>query len=269
MIENYINLNDIFFDNSLFGINLAANLIPSVSKIRVDGRNPAIQTGVIPADIWNGGGVYTGFTNTIGKIDVYSSLSTDSPSGQGAKKVLLYGLDANYEPITEVITLNGTTKVRSTNNFIRCYRAKIIEAGTDKANNGVITAERAGNVAIVFFKMPAGDSQTQLSAFTVPKGWTAFLLSWYAYTNRGAGNQFDREADICFTIIENETGVRYRGNRVNITNNSPYSVDYWMKSFPIAEKNDIIVTCTGVSQNDTDITSGYQLLLVENKCLTL
>ncbi len=77
-------------------------------------------------------------------MDIESSSNQDRPAGTGAHKIRLVGLDANWDKISEDITLNGVTTVTSVNSYIRILRAFVIEAGTFQRPCGVNT----GNITI-------------------------------------------------------------------------------------------------------------------------
>jgi len=85
------------------------------------------------------------------------------------KKVILTGLDVNYEPITESVTLTDATGNMTTQVFQRLQSARMNGTGE---NAGDITITRAGTT--VGF-LNAGVGQTLMGIFTVPAGHTAYL----------------------------------------------------------------------------------------------
>jgi len=82
--------------------------------------------------------------------------------------VLISGLDANYWPITEVVTLNGTSAVTTTQAFLRLNSAVIL-AGE---NVGNITITNDGTV---LGYISIGKGLTQACNFTVPVGHSLYL----------------------------------------------------------------------------------------------
>jgi hypothetical protein len=85
------------------------------------------------------------------------------------KKVILTGLDVNYEPIAESVTLTDATGNMTTQVFQRLQSARMNGTGE---NAGDITITRAGTT--VGF-LNAGVGQTLMGIFTIPAAHTAYL----------------------------------------------------------------------------------------------
>jgi hypothetical protein len=124
--------------------------------------------------LWEGltgsGGSYP-FPTTAGVIIVVSDSASDT-----AVTMLINGLNAAYEPITESVALNGTTIVTTTQSFWR------INEVTTTAGNAVgnVTFTRG---ATVIAKVNAGLGQTQMSLYTVPAGYTFYQTNFTAGGN--------------------------------------------------------------------------------------
>jgi len=67
------------------------------------------------------------------------------PVGTGALTVKVWGVDGDWNPIEETVSLNGTTLVALTESFLYIYRAKIITTGTGDVNAGTLTIRAAGS----------------------------------------------------------------------------------------------------------------------------
>ena len=57
--------------------------------------------------IWDGGGLYTYLTNAA-TVTVTSTDNDDAASGTGARTVTVEGLDANYNQVSETLTVGGS-----------------------------------------------------------------------------------------------------------------------------------------------------------------
>jgi len=160
---------------SEFYLEVAKGNIPGHKLKSKFGRNPSVGTSF--ETIWNGGGTYTGF-NAVGAetVTVSSSSSSDSISGTGLRTIRLYGLDANFEEITEDIELDGTADVISTKEFIRMDTAKGLTAGTVGHNVGDVTVHQTVDTAVIFAVIPATYNTTMIAAYTIPAGKTGFLM---------------------------------------------------------------------------------------------
>lgn len=108
--------------------------------------------------------------------------AADASGGVGARQLTLIGIDDNLVEVEETITMNadGTlASAASTTLFWRVYRAFIPDGAVGTygvANTGVITIEDSGG-ALDENLIIAGAGQTQHTAYTVPLGKTAYLLS--------------------------------------------------------------------------------------------
>jgi len=165
-----------------FYFEVAAGRVTDNESLHTFGRNPTIDTADGFADLWSGGGVYTGFNATVAEpISVVSTSANDAAAGSGARFVRVVGLDTNREEITEVIVLNGTTPVISANSYIRCSLASVLQAGTLGGNDGIITGNQSVTVANVFFVMEVGDNRTLQSVYTIPANKQLLLVSIFTF----------------------------------------------------------------------------------------
>ena len=129
--------------------------------------------------IWEQGGLYA-YPASATVMTISSSSTDDTSAGTGARTVEVYGLDANYNPIDEVVTLNGQTPVNTTKAYLRINRGIVRSAGSGGANAGTIYAGTgtvtSGVPANVYLSVNGeGDNQTLMGLWTVPAGYTAFL----------------------------------------------------------------------------------------------
>ena len=94
------------------------------------------------------------------------------------QNVLVMGLDANYNLLSETITLNGTTNVTTVNSYLRINGLYI----TNGINAGTITCK---NNSVLYAQINIGIGQSQMSIYTVPKGYTFYLS--YVQANASIG----------------------------------------------------------------------------------
>ena len=80
------------------------------------------------------------------KLDITSSDNTkDVAAGTGARKIKVYGLDANLRPLVEEIALNGQTAVTTVGTFRRVFAASVSLVGTDGVQAGDIYVIKTGS----------------------------------------------------------------------------------------------------------------------------
>lgn len=244
--------------NFLAGIESVVNLTnPGVNKF---GRNPDIDTGGTE-DIWDGGGTYT-FATSASVQDVVSASASDTSAGLGARTIRIEGLDANFDPLSEDVTMNGTTIVTTTSAFLRVFRAYVIDSGNLNFNAGDITIRVTGG-GIRQAVILAGNAQTGMAIYTVPRGRTAYMTSFTAVLNR-TGVTSGAQAKLTMITQDNadsDAAIRVRqffglaidGNSEYRQTFAPYKV--------FTEKTDISFRCDDVSDNNTDVSVSFDLIL--------
>lgn len=141
------------------------------------GFNPDVDNAL--ETIWTQGGLYS-YLSAATILKVSSSSTDDTAAGTGARTVEIFGLDGNYNEISETVTLNGQTAVNTTNSYLRINRGVVRSAGSGGQNAGVIYAGTgtvtAGVPANTYLSIAISDNQTLMALWTVPAGYTAFLL---------------------------------------------------------------------------------------------
>lgn len=152
------------------------------------------------------------------------TLASDSASDT-AVSILISGLDNDYNQISEVVALNGTTGVNTT----RQYR-RINDLITTSGNAvGNVSATNGG---VTYARIRAGVGRNQACLYTVPAGHTLFLCRIDAFSATASGSKY-------ITYVNKNTlanGTSYRvaettfANVMHIQRQTP---------FPIAEKTDL------------------------------
>lgn len=153
------------------GIHIARGAIFDVSHINKFGYNSAVGTSYETiTDLGN-----NNLPTSAAVVSVVSASSADDEGSTGAEKVEIQGLDANYNPQIEEVTMNGTSAVTTTNTFIRVFRMRVTQAGTGEINAGNITASIGGSDVA---RILADQGQTLMAVYTVPKGKRAYLIKF-------------------------------------------------------------------------------------------
>ena len=114
------------------------------------------------------------FLTSVETMDIVSTSALDTSAGTGARTLVLLGLDASYEPIFEIITMNGLTPVVSTLSYLRITNVVVNSCGSLQENQGdiQITATTTGSMQA---HMNQFESVASLSYTTVPAGYQGFL----------------------------------------------------------------------------------------------
>ena len=160
-----------------FYLQLARNQIQGHKFQFKFGYNPTVTTA--ETTVWTQGGVYAYQASAI-QLKISSSSANDTAAGTGARTISVQGLDSAYNEISETVTLNGQTPVLTANNFLRVNRMFVIAAGSGNTAAGTIYAGdgtvTAGVPATVYAVISLGENQTLMAIWTVPAGYTGYLV---------------------------------------------------------------------------------------------
>ena len=229
-------------DNTGGDVNGAIPYAVAIAQGSLRGHSTLVKFGTRTAVaaatssvIWEGNTPLYTYMSTAQQLKVVSSSTSDAPDGTGARTILLQGLDANFDLIEETITMNGTTTVTTTKSFLRVFRAYATTTGRSLVNVGKITirnnAATEEKLVIV-----AGDGQSLMTIWTVPRGKTAYLVS------AGFSTDTNKGARVSFLTRENNGAtnppyqIKYRSFVFSGQNNYPFAIP-----LKITEKTDIEV----------------------------
>lgn len=112
-----------------------------------------------------------------------------SPVGNGARTVTIAGLDGNYDPLSETVTLNGVANVLTDASFLRVFGLLVVTAGTTGYNEGTITASNNAD-SVVLDQIDPQENESHAAAYTVPAGYTAYIVQALATEASSKGSQF-------------------------------------------------------------------------------
>ena len=223
------------------------------------GRNPDIDTGTIPEDIWSGGGAYTGFpTGAAETVDITSSSVNDIGGGSGMQTMRIYGLDANYEGQTEDVTMNGSTGVTTVGTWTRIYRAYGLTAGASGTNEGNITINHTTTTANIFGYMIVGYGQTETAGFTVPSGYTGYLR----YYNVSMLDKTPNNAQVSIWYREFGRMAILRSS-FTVSTEDRYTESIY-GGIQIPEKTDFIFRVIDVHASNAIIAASFDIIMVKN-----
>jgi hypothetical protein len=174
-------------------------------------------------------------------LKISSSSANDAAAGTGARTVFVNGLDANYNEISETVTLNGQTSVNTVNSYLRFHYMEVRTAGSGGTAAGTIYAGvgtvTSGVPATIYGLITIGYNTSAASMWTVPAGYTAYVTSatWTSANTTAniivtgaifsrplggvfniestckmlAGNSFDRHFDTAIKFLE-KTDIEMR-----------------------------------------------------------
>jgi hypothetical protein len=238
-----------------------------VARGQIEGHSSFCQFGINTAvgtsneTVWIGSNTYT-FPAAASVLKVSSSSANDaSPSGTGAQTILIEGLNAAHEAVSETVTLNGQTAVNTTNSYLRVNKMTVLTAGSGGTSVGNIYAGTgtvtAGVPAVVVNQTGVLANETESGFYTVPAGYTAFINMWTMSSGNTTADEWTR-----FTLrIRPEGGVFGIKAQYHI----PASGIYECKAaypLPIPEKADLEILAA-TSDGSASVSTQLQLVLVK------
>jgi len=224
-----------------------------VSRGQIPGHSVLHKFGAVPAMSINTTGTIWDIDDTLYPWSALTSagtLTVDRASASDANKTItIQGLDADYNQISENVTLTNATGNPTTLSFIRVYRAFM--------HNG--SAANVGNINIkisttTIARITAGKAQTLMGVYTVPAGFSLYLTQGVMSVQSGAdatGNFF----------------VRYGGQtafRIAHTFEVA-SAEYFYAfhaPFKLPEKSDIDIRAD-LRSNNARITAAFDAYLIQ------
>jgi hypothetical protein len=245
-----------------FNLQVARGQIPGHKLQFKFGHNLAVSN--TKETIWAEGGLYV-YPTSATQMTVSSSSADDAAAGTGARTINIQGLDADYNEISEDIILNGQTPVTTVNSYLRINRGAVLTAGTGGKNAGIIRAGTgtvtSGVPANVFLSIDGdGDNQTLMCLWTVPAGYTAFMVQ----TNISTGNASQTPALLKATLVARPQGGVFNTKERITLKDGNHLQDY---NFPLrfTEKTDLEVRAKSSSASVTfDCSASLEFIYIKN-----
>lgn len=217
------------------------------------GYNTDIDTASGDEILASWGGTFQ-FITTGETITIVSSSTADADGDTGVNSIVVYGVDENWDAVTEVFLMNGTTNVVSTSSWIGINRVAVFLSGTGRTNAGTISVT-ASSSGYTLAQMPVGTGVTQQCVFYVARNHQ-YLAEWLHFTalKIGGGNPSLEFKGQVYSSVNNTIQEIYRGeldtnDSTNLDVNTPIP-------FPVSES--AILYFTGsTTANNTSVTCRF------------
>jgi hypothetical protein len=241
-------------------------MINTSGSVRIYGRNDAV--GASSEDIWIGGGNYN-FLQTASVLEILSENIEDAGvTGAGARTVRINGLDANYDEITELVSLIGnTTSLPTTLQFLRVNNASVSSIGTPRGSNfnNLTIRVPTANTVVAVIDGGYGDIDTseygigisQLGIYTVPRNNTAYIV------NIEVNIESNKSGDInLYTILDTSVETNTRQIIWKASNFSGHISSSFISYYEVPAKSDIWLR--GKAANGSKYDTIIDLILLNN-----
>ena len=229
-----------------FELQIARGQIPGHYPIHKFGFNPLVNA--VEETIWEVGGIYT-YPSSAVKM---TATSTDGANDEDVQ-VTIQGSDADYNQISETVTLNGSGTQETNSFFLRVFRA-FIEGSQQPSGTINIT-----NASTTYARISLGENQTLMTVWTVPAGYTAYLLQKDVTCLTEANNKFGT-----IRLISRKLGGVFKTHDKFSVQNAHTEIVYSIP-IPFAEKTDIEIRAVGSSSNSAlHVSATLEIVYIKN-----
>jgi hypothetical protein len=238
-----------------------------VARGQVDGHKTLFKFGIngdvgtSVETVWAQGGTYA-YPASATVMKISSSSADDTSAGTGARSIAIFGLDANYNEISESVLLDGQTAVNTGNSYLRISRMYVVTAGSGATAAGTIYAGTgtvtSGVPATVYGMIALNANQTQMAFWTVPAGYTLYLTGLFYTSGNTNANAWTN-----FQLIQRPLGGVFRQQSSSrVPGNGDFVVDLHT---PIAftEKTDIEVRAVA-STSPSNVSAEFEGIYIKN-----
>lgn len=230
------------------------------------GYNLDIDTGTAEI-LASWGGTFSRML-TADTLSVVSTSTDDDgdPVGTGVRSIIIYGIDENRDAITEIVTMNGTTPVVTSNQWLGVNRMAIYTVGSSESNVGTITAT-ATTATSIQGQMPVAvngylGGVTQQLIFHVPRNHV--FLGEYLRFNVNKISGASPVVTIRGIVYSAQNGAKQQVYAETIDTSVVNIVDFQPQApFPISEQTILYFEAT-TSTNDTLVSGRFGGKLVRD-----
>ena len=257
---------DKIFQPGSFALEIARGNIAGMAIEHKFGRNPDVDTGTDPEDIWDGGGIWV--APTAARIhQIASTSANDDTDGAGtnagARTVRVFGLNSSFSLQQEDKVLDGQSNV-ATLAYTIIYRMQVLTAGATGSNEGTITAT-ADTDGTVTAQINIGNNQTGMAVYQIPDRKTGYMLNFYGSLadSGGAG------ANVDIQLLVQPFGSVFQVRQFHGLTNA--GAAHFNHIFPVPyvsgglfAKDTIKMQVKTTSANDAVVSAGFDIILVDD-----
>lgn len=207
--------------------------------------------------------------STPATLEILSDNVADTYGGAGAQQVTITGLNSSWDEITFTVNMSGTTPVALPHDMLRVYRWYVSSSGTYSTQSlgshyGILEIREAaaGPVWSIVPIDPFPAGQSEIGAYTIPRGYVGYLMGKNIFTDTSKTADFyffqrDNADDVTspyagtMRLIEREVGVQ-----------GGYKVSFDIPKGPIVGPADVGYIGY-VSVGTADVSVEFELILAK------
>lgn len=233
-------------------------MVQGAAGLSIIGHADNTLAASVPFEVWDAK-IAVAFLTAASALEILSASANDAAAGTGARTVLVITLDANYNEVVQVVTLNGVTPVALTGTHLAVNTVVVLTAGSGRTNAGDLTVRVPGPGSTQGF-MLAGTSLMRAAFFTVPALKTLLVTNILNVVNRAGGS--GATATVPF-FIRTPGGVNIEAQKSTIAEGSPIVIDI-PAGFAVAEKTTFGYRCVNLSANGIEMVFNLTGVIVNN-----
>ena len=227
----------------------------SIAQGEVNGHSGEHKFGAVPAMSQNQTGTIWDVNDTTypwSSWDTAANIQLPAcNASDDGKKITIVGLDGDYNLQTAEMTLDSGGVTAGTETWSRIYRAYISEGAT---NVGNVDIQKS---SVVVARINAGMGQTLMSVYTVPAGYTAYLMQGTATVQDGA------DATVNMYVRYDGQDAFRIGHSFEVAGDGGQYFYKFAVPRKLPAKTDIDVRAT-MRSNNARMTAAFDMILVQD-----
>lgn len=197
-------------------------------------------------------------------LDVVSSSASDDSVGTGVRSILITGISGDSEPQTEIVVMDGTTPVTTSNTWLGVNRVVALSTGSNLSAVGTITIDDTSNAVGVQAEIPIGSNVTQQCILHTPIS-NNFMAEWLVLNARklsgGGGSPRVTFKGYSYSRV---TGVTYEVFRLDIDTGVENTLEL-RPSFPfVIGGREVLYFTAETDTNNTAANCRFSGILIDN-----
>ncbi|MGA1713148.1 MAG: hypothetical protein ACO4CS_17835 [bacterium] len=236
-----------------FQFSISTGKILGLSTREVYGYNPDINGAYEP--IWQTGGAFP-YPTSEQTINIVSTSALDEAANAGVREVTIEYLDGDFNTQIVDVELDGTNAVQVATDFFRIQDVRSKKVGANGDAEGAISVSYGANTVATII---AGGNEAKNSFYTVPAGYTAYIV--------GASISASKGGDLAFLLEYRNAAVPnspfISGNQVDIFEEGIYFdlPTYYV----VPEKYDIRIRAKSGQGSNIQAAVTYHMILRNNE----
>jgi hypothetical protein len=231
-----------------FELQVVRDQIENHKTVFKFGFNPDINS--VEETVWDVGGIYA-YPSSAVAMTVTTTAAT--PANDNGVKVIVFGLDEDYNEVNQEVTLAGAGTATTTQTFLRVFRAYVSGSQAPTGNLNIT------NGATTYARITLNENQTLMAMWTVPAGYTGFIDHVNIATGTTNANQY-----ITAQLVQRTQGGVFRV-MMKQTLGSGGVADFLIR-YPISvpEKTDLEVRAESSGANNL-VSANFSIVYIKNE----